>query len=80
MSDKNNIRSPENWGFETKQVHIGQEKTDTDTGARAVPIYATAAYVFDNTEHAADRFGLRAPGNIYSRLNNPTQGVFEAVT
>lgn len=77
MSDNNNINLPENWGFETKQLHIGQEKTDTDTGSRAVPIYATAAYVFDNAEHAADRFALKAPGNIYSRLNNPTQGVFE---
>ena len=77
MSDKNNISHPENWGFETKQIHVGQEKTDTDTGSRAVPIYATAAYVFDNTEHAAGRFALNAPGNIYSRLNNPTQSVFE---
>ena len=77
MSENKDVRKPDNWGFETKQIHIGQERVDSDTGARAVPIYATAAYVFDNSDHAADRFGLRDPGNIYSRLNNPTQAVFE---
>ena len=77
MSENKDVRKSDNWGFETKQIHIGQERVDTDTGARAVPIYATAAYVFDSSDHAADRFGLRDPGNIYSRLNNPTQAVFE---
>lgn len=77
MSENKDVRKSDNWGFETKQIHIGQERVDSDTGARAVPIYATAAYVFDNSDHAADRFGLRDPGNIYSRLTNPTQAVFE---
>ncbi|MDE6564659.1 MAG: O-acetylhomoserine aminocarboxypropyltransferase/cysteine synthase [Muribaculaceae bacterium] len=63
--------------FETLQVHAGQEKPDSATGARAVPIYQTAAYVFDSAAHAADRFALRDPGNIYGRLTNPTQEVFE---
>lgn len=63
--------------FETLQVHAGQEIPDPYTGARAVPIYQTAAYVFNNSAHAADRFALRSPGNIYSRLTNPTQEVFE---
>lgn len=63
--------------FETLQVHAGQEKPDNATGARAVPIYQTAAYVFDSAAHAADRFALRDPGNIYGRLTNPTQEVFE---
>ncbi len=62
--------------FETLQLHAGQENTDA-TGARAVPIYQTAAYVFDNAQHAADRFALREPGNIYSRLTNPTQQALE---
>lgn len=72
-----NIRDSKNWSFETKQLHIGQEQADPTTGARAVPIYATAAYVFNNSQHAADRFGLRDAGNIYSRLTNPTQDIFE---
>lgn len=63
--------------FETLQVHAGQETPDSATGARAVPIYQTAAYVFHNSAHAADRFALREPGNIYSRLTNPTQEVLE---
>lgn len=63
--------------FETLQVHVGQEQADAVTDARAVPIYATTSYVFHNSEHAADRFGLRDPGNIYGRLTNPTQDVFE---
>lgn len=72
-----NIKDSKNWSFETKQVHIGQEKADPATDARAVPIYASTSYVFHNAQHAADRFGLRDAGNIYSRLTNPTQGVFE---
>lgn len=63
--------------FETLQVHVGQEKADPATGARAVPIYQTTSYVFNNSQHAADRFGLRDAGNIYGRLTNSTQGVFE---
>ena len=65
------------WRFETKQLHVGQEQADPATDARAVPIYATSSYVFHNSRHAADRFGLRDPGNIYSRLTNPTLDVFE---
>ena len=65
------------WKFETKQLHIGQEQADAVTDARAVPIYATTSYVFHNSQHAADRFGLRDAGNIYGRLTNPTQDVFE---
>ncbi len=63
--------------FETKQLHIGQETADAVTDARAVPIYQTSSYVFHNSQHAADRFGLRDAGNIYGRLTNPTQEVFE---
>ena len=63
--------------FETKQLHVGQENPDPVTDARAVPIYLTSSYVFHNSEHAADRFGLRDAGNIYGRLTNPTQDVFE---
>ncbi len=66
-----------NLHFETKQLHVGQENADPATDARAVPIYATTSYVFHNSQHAADRFGLRDAGNIYGRLTNPTQGVFE---
>lgn len=64
--------------FETKQLHIGQEVPDPATGARAVPIYQTAAYVFENTEDAQARFSLSASGNIYGRLTNPTQAVLES--
>ena len=71
------IRNPKNWSLETKQLHIGQEQADPATGARAVPIYATASYVFNNAQHAADRFALKDPGNIYSRLTNPTEDIFE---
>ena len=71
------IRNPKNWSLETKQIHIGQEQADPATGARAVPIYATASYVFNNAQHAADRFALKDPGNIYSRLTNPTEDIFE---
>lgn len=63
--------------FETLQLHVGQEKPDAATGARAVPIYQTTSYVFDNCEHAAKRFALEEPGNIYGRLTNPTQDVLE---
>lgn len=63
--------------FETLQLHVGQEQPDSTTDARAVPIYQTTSYVFRNSQHAADRFGLRDAGNIYGRLTNPTQGVFE---
>ena len=72
-----NINDTKNWSFETKQLHIGQEQPDSATGARAVPIYATTSFVFDNSQHAADRFGLRDAGNIYGRLTNPTQDIFE---
>lgn len=71
------IKDSKNWGFETKQVHIGQEQADPVTDARAVPIYASTSYVFHNSQRAADRFGLRDAGNIYGRLTNPTEDVFE---
>lgn len=73
----NEIYNYENWGFETKQLHVGQERADGETGARAVPIYATTSYVFDDSRQAADRFALKDAGNIYGRLTNPTQEVFE---
>ena len=63
--------------FETLQLHVGQEQADPATDSRAVPIYQTTSYVFRNSQHAADRFGLRDAGNIYGRLTNSTQGVFE---
>jgi O-acetylhomoserine (thiol)-lyase len=63
--------------FETLQLHVGQEKADPATDSRAVPIYQTTSYVFHNSAHAAARFGLRDAGNIYGRLTNSTQGVFE---
>lgn len=66
-----------NYKFETLQLHVGQEKADPVTDARAIPIYATTSYVFHNSQHAADRFGLRDAGNIYGRLTNSTQDVFE---
>lgn len=72
-----NINDSKNWGFETRQLHIGQEKADPVTDARAVPIYATTSYVFHDSQHAADRFGLRDVGNIYGRLTNPTEDIFE---
>jgi len=62
---------------DTLAVHAGQEEADSATNARAVPIYQTTSYVFDDTEHAADLFALRVPGNIYTRIMNPTQSVFE---
>jgi O-acetylhomoserine (thiol)-lyase len=69
--------SKKNYKFETLQLHVGQEQADPATDARAVPIYQTTSYVFRNSQHAADRFGLRDAGNIYGRLTNSTQGVFE---
>jgi O-acetylhomoserine (thiol)-lyase len=66
-----------NYKFETLQLHVGQENPDPATDARAVPIYATTSYVFHNSAHAAARFGLTDAGNIYGRLTNSTQGVFE---
>ena len=74
MSD---IRSSKNWAFETRQLHIGQESADPATDARAVPIYASTSFVFHDSQHAADRFGLRDAGNIYGRLTNPTNDIFE---
>ena len=74
MSD---IKNSASWAFETRQLHIGQENADPVTDARAVPIYATTSFVFHNSQHAADRFGLRDAGNIYGRLTNPTESVFE---
>ncbi|MBR1815099.1 MAG: O-acetylhomoserine aminocarboxypropyltransferase/cysteine synthase [Lachnospiraceae bacterium] len=71
-------REQREFKFETKQLHVGQEVPDAVTDARAVPIYLTSSYVFHNSQHAADRFGLRDAGNIYGRLTNPTQGTFEA--
>ncbi len=65
------------YAFETLALHAGQEEPDPATGARAVPIYQTSSYVFENADHAADLFGLRAFGNIYTRIMNPTQDVFE---
>ena len=76
MAEKN-IRDSKNWAFETRQLHIGQEQADPVTDARAVPIYASTSYVFHNSQHAADRFGLKDAGNIYGRLTNPTQDIFE---
>ena len=63
---------------ETLAVHAGQEQPDPATNSRAVPIYQTTSYVFDDAEHAADLFALRKPGNIYTRIMNPTQSVLEA--
>ena len=69
--------SKRNYRFETLQLHVGQENPDPATDARAVPIYQTTSYVFRNSQHAADRFALKDAGNIYGRLTNSTQGVFE---
>ncbi|MDE6961372.1 MAG: PLP-dependent transferase, partial [Lachnospiraceae bacterium] len=76
MADRD-IRDTKNWAFETRQLHIGQEQADPATDARAVPIYASTSYVFHDAQHAADRFSLKDAGNIYGRLTNPTQEVFE---
>lgn len=75
MSKK--TRSERNFKFETLQLHVGQEEADPATDARAVPIYQTTSYVFRNADHAAARFALADSGNIYGRLTNPTEGVFE---
>ena len=69
--------SDRNLKFETLQLHVGQESPDPVTDARAVPIYQTSSYVFRNSDHAAARFGLTDAGNIYGRLTNPTEDVFE---
>lgn len=71
------IKDSKNWKFETQALHIGQEQADPVTDARAVPIYATTSYVFHNSQHAADRFALKDAGNIYGRLTNPTEDIFE---
>ena len=70
-------REERNLKFETLQLHVGQEQPDPATGSRAVPIYQTTSYVFRDSDHAAARFGLSDAGNIYGRLTNPTQDVFE---
>lgn len=70
-------REERNFRFETLQLHVGQEQPDSVTDARAVPIYQTSSYVFHNSEHAAARFGLSDAGNIYGRLTNPTEDIFE---
>lgn len=70
-------REQRNYKFETLQLHVGQEQPDPTTDARAVPIYQTSSYVFRNCDHAAARFGLSDAGNIYGRLTNPTEDVFE---
>jgi O-acetylhomoserine (thiol)-lyase len=77
MSDPETADPEAGWSFETKQIHAGQTP-DSDTHSRALPIYQTTSYTFDNTEHAAALFGLAEPGNIYTRLMNPTTGVVEA--
>ena len=69
--------SKNKYKFETLQLHVGQEQPDPATDARAVPIYQTTSYVFKNSAHAAARFGLADAGNIYGRLSNSTQDVFE---
>jgi O-acetylhomoserine (thiol)-lyase len=71
------LNSNRTYGFETLSLHAGQESADSATNARAVPIYQTTSYVFDSPEHAADLFGLRQFGNIYTRIMNPTQDAFE---
>lgn len=69
--------SNKNYHFETLALHVGQEEADPVTDARAVPIYQTSSYVFHNSDHAAARFALQDAGNIYGRLTNPTEDVFE---
>ena len=77
MSNVKDINNSASWGFTTRQVQVGQEQPDPATDARAVPIYASTSFVFHDSQHAADRFGLRDAGNIYGRLTNPTQDIFE---
>ena len=71
------ITNTDNWAFETKQLHIGQEEPDPASDARAVPIYQTTSYVLRHLSYAEARFGLADPGNIYGRLTNSTQDVLE---
>ena len=71
------MSTEKNLHVETLALHVGQESADPTTDSRAVPIYQTASYVFRNAQHAADRFGLRDAGNIYGRLTNTTQSIFE---
>ena len=77
MEDNRSTLKERNLKFETKQLHVGQESADPVTDSRAVPIYQTSSYVFHNSEHAAARFGLTDAGNIYGRLTNPTEDIFE---
>jgi O-acetylhomoserine (thiol)-lyase len=77
LTKNNTTMATKRLHFETLQLHVGQEQPDVATDARAVPIYQTTSYVFHNSAHAAARFGLQDPGNIYGRLTNSTQGVFE---
>lgn len=77
ISSEKEIDTMSKYKFETLQLHVGQEQADPVTDARAVPIYQTTSYVFHNSKHAADRFGLADPGNIYGRLTNSTQEVLE---
>ena len=77
MEDNMSTLKERNLKFETKQLHVGQEGADPVTDSRAVPIYQTSSYVFHNSEHAAARFGLTDAGNIYGRLTNPTEDIFE---
>ena len=76
MSNVKDINNSASWGFTTRQVQVGQEQPDPATDARAVPIYASTSFVFHDSQHAADRFGLRDAGNIYGRLTNPHPGHF----
>ena len=78
LKNKKTMANPTNkLHFETLQVRVGQEQADQATDSRAVPIYATTAYVFHSAQHASDRFHLKDAGNIYGRLTNPTEDVFE---
>ena len=77
MQSKVREKKMDKYKFETLQLHVGQEQADPATDARAVPIYQTTSYVFPNSQNAADRFALKAPGNIYGRLTNPTEDVLE---
>lgn len=77
MEEKKIMADNRNYRFETLQLHVGQEQPDPVTDARAVPIYQTSSFVFRNSQHAADRFALKDAGNIYGRLTNPTEDVFE---
>ena len=75
------INNPEHtFGFDTLQLHVGQESADPASDSRAVPIYQTTSYVFRNSQHAADRFGLADAGNIYGRLTNSTQASSRTVS